>query len=67
MKTLTDKNGLLINLMDSVVMPDPRKGDCWAHGNFCATVIDQRGENLIVEDMDSDCFEIEAHRVTLAN
>lgn len=49
-----------------VELPDPTGDDIWMH-SFQATVVDYRGENLIVEDQDSDFYEIEPNRVELVD
>ena len=53
------------NVLDTVLMPEPNESDAWTYGGFCAVVADIRENgNLIVEDADSDFWEIEAERVT---
>ena len=50
-----------------IVMPEPRSGDSWTFGNFSATVIDVLDDGIcIVEDQDSDTFEIHSDRVMLS-
>lgn len=51
---------------DTVVMPEPKDGDSWSHGNFVATVIDVLDDKLIiVKDADDDCFTVEAERIEI--
>jgi len=53
------------NVLDTVLMPEPNESDAWTYCGFCAIVADMRENgNLIVEDQDSDFWEIEAERVT---
>jgi hypothetical protein len=58
-----------IYLNSFVIMPDPRTGDFWSHGDFQAKVIDvtDNGKLLIVTDCDDDVFYIEPSRVELLN
>lgn len=49
-----------------VLMPEPNETDVWVYGNFVAYVNDILDNgNLIVEDGDSDFFEVEANRVEI--
>lgn len=51
------------NVLDTVLMPEPNESDAWTYGGFYAVVADIRENgNLIVEDQDSDFFEIEPER-----
>jgi hypothetical protein len=51
------------NIGDTVEMPEPNESDAWTYGGFYAVVADIRENgNLIVEDADSDFWEIEAER-----
>jgi hypothetical protein len=50
-----------------LIMPEPTEDDAWNFGNFNARVTDISVEgNLIVEDADSDFWEIEFDRAELA-
>jgi len=56
-----------IQVGNSVVMPEPILDDAWSHGGFLATVIDVLDNgNLLVEDQDSDIWEIQPDRVEIA-
>jgi hypothetical protein len=48
---------------DTVFIPEPKDGDAWVYGEFYGTVIDIVGTVAIVEDSDSDCWEIELDRL----
>lgn len=55
-----------IKIGDTIVMPTPNKKDAWSHGNFLAVVNDiLKNGNLIVEDQESDFWEVEPDRVEL--
>jgi hypothetical protein len=61
---MTDKNGKIISVGKSVNVPDPNDIDIQLHA-FTGTVADlfpQKG-TVIVEDQDSDFYEIEAGRL----
>jgi hypothetical protein len=61
-----DKNGKEITTGIHVIMPEPNKNDVWIYGEFVAYVNDILDNgNLIVEDGDSDFFEVEANRVEI--
>jgi hypothetical protein len=48
---------------DTVEIPEPNDTDFWNYGGFLADVRDIRDNgNLIVEDQDSDFWEIESER-----
>ena len=61
---LKDKNGKEIFLNSLVELPVPNETDSY-NFSFVGTVIDFRGKNVLVEDQDSDIFEIEAERVEI--
>lgn len=61
---LKDKNGKEIFLGNLVELPAPNKTDVHHH-SFVGTVIDFQGKNVLVEDQDSDIFEIEAERTEI--
>lgn len=48
---------------DTIIMPEPNDTDIWQYGNFSARIVDERNGNFVVEDQDSDFFEIEKNRV----
>lgn len=56
-----DKNYKEIELLDTVIVPEPRENnDIWC-GEFIGTVIKFIEDGYcIVEDMDGDCFTIES-------
>jgi len=61
-----DKNGNIIEVGDEVIVPDPNSSDYHTH-SFVGTVADilvERG-TAIVEDQDSDFFEIECGRLAV--
>lgn len=61
---MLDKKGTVLEIMDEVSVPDPNKSDIH-HYAFVGTVVDileDRG-TAIVEDQDSDFFEIETDRL----
>ena len=48
----------------SVVMPEPTQNDVWEIGGWQGRVVDIRENgNLVVKDVDGDCFEVEPQRV----
>jgi len=58
-----DKNGKEIHHFASVEVPEPNDSDNY-NFSFVGTAIDHLDNgNVIVEDGDSDCFEIEANRL----
>ena len=58
-----DKNGKEINHLALVEVPKPNDSDIHKF-SFVGTAIDHLDNgNIIVEDGDSDCFEIEANRL----
>ena len=59
---MKNKHGIEIEVGTVVVVPDPEENDIWTH-SFQATVTDIIRNNLIVEDQDSDFFEVEADRI----
>lgn len=60
---MLDINGKLLEIGDQVLMPEPNETDTYLYGGFYARVVDTNGEYLIVEDGDSDFFDIEPERV----
>lgn len=49
-----------------MVMPEPSKDDAWEFGDFVARVIAiSPGGDLLVEDQDSDVWEVAGNRVEL--
>jgi hypothetical protein len=57
-----------IKVNDSVIVPEPNANDAWSCGNFHATVIDILDNgNVLVEDQDSDSWEIEPERLELVS
>jgi hypothetical protein len=59
MKTLLNK---------TVIVPEPNLEDNWSYGNFTATVIDILDNgNVLVEDQDSDIWEIEPERLEMSD
>lgn len=48
---------------DEVQVPEPLTDDLYNH-SFVGVIADFRGENAIVEDGDSNCYEIEIDRLT---
>jgi len=65
--TTVDLYGNVIGVDDNVIVPDPNDTDLHQH-SFTGNVkeIKENG-NVIVEDGDWDCFEIEGHRLILDN
>jgi hypothetical protein len=58
-----DKNNVTLQYGDTVHIPDPSPKDIWRH-EFVATVIDYlENGDIIVEDQDSDCFQMAANIV----
>ena len=63
MKEVFDKNRKQINVMNEVLVPEPNESDIH-NFEFVGTVSDILDNgNVIVEDGDSDFFEIEAERL----
>lgn len=57
----------VIGVGDQVVVPEPEKDDAWTFGGFLAQVVDIRENgNCLVEDQDSDIWEVEPARLVLA-
>jgi len=53
---------------DNVVVKDPTENDAWGHSfmGTIADIVDKNGERLyIIEDQDSDFFEMERDHFTL--
>lgn len=65
---MKDKNGKTINLGANVELPDPNDTDIHGYA-FVGRVTDILAEKgtLIVEDQDSDFFEIEGNRVEVVH
>jgi len=61
---MKDKNGKVIEVCDEVEVPDPNDTDIHNY-SFVGTVADLFPEEgtVMVEDQDSDFYEIEANRV----
>jgi hypothetical protein len=61
---MNDKTGKIISVGNSVNVPDPNPTDIHRH-SFTGTVADLFDEKgtVVVEDQDSDFFEIEANRL----
>ena len=66
MESLKDKNGVTIEKMDTVNVPEPDSTDIHIH-EFTGMVVGERNGNIIVEDGDGDCFEIEPERLDVIN
>ena len=63
MTKFVDKNGIELEVMQHVLVPDPISDDIHNH-EFTGTVADILDNgNVVVEDGDSDFFEIEAYRL----
>ena len=64
---MKDKHGKELKIGAQVVVPDPEPDDIWSH-SFVATVVDpiERFGTVIVEDQDSDMFEVAADRLELS-
>lgn len=63
MKKAFDKNGKEITNISEVLVPEPNDSDIHNH-SFVGSVADILDNgNIIVEDQDSDFFEIEANRL----
>ena len=60
-----DMNNTIIKMGNTVRIPEPTPNDLWQH-EFVATVIDylDNGE-IIVEDQDSDCYQMVPHIVEI--
>jgi len=61
---MNDKHGKIISVGNSVNVPDPNPTDIHHHG-FVGTVADLFPEKgtVVVEDQDSDFYEVEADRL----
>lgn len=56
-----------ISVGDRVVVPEPDDDDAWQFGDFVGRVVAVREDgNLLVEDQDSDVWEIEPSRLEIA-
>lgn len=65
LNVLLDKNGKQIEYLGSVIVPDPNESDVHYH-SFVGIVVDLLDNgNVIVEDQDSDFFEIEANKLVV--
>ncbi len=60
--TIKDKNGKRILKDAMVLVPEPNGTDIHSH-SFEGTAIQLRNNNVIVEDSEGDCFEIEPYRL----
>lgn len=59
---LKDKYGLTIHWNDSVEVGEPA-GDEMHNHSFVGTAVGFRNGNVIVEDQDGDCFEVDPENV----
>ena len=65
MKKAFDKNGKEITIVSEVRVPEPNDSDIHVH-SFVGSVADILDNgNIIVEDRDSDFFEIEPERLEI--
>ena len=65
--TVLDKNGKEIHAGMHVIMPEPNETDIWNFGGFVPYVNDVNDDGtIIVEDGDSDFFQVEGSRVEIA-
>lgn len=65
MNTAIGLFGVIINVGDRVIVPEPNDTDVHNH-SFSGTVTEiADNENCIVEDGDGECFEIEGNRLEL--
>jgi hypothetical protein len=63
---LQDKNGDAIYIFSRVIMPEPGVDDSWSIGGFHARIIDVLlSGDVVVEDQNSDCWQVEPNRLTL--
>jgi hypothetical protein len=61
-----EKTPRSVAIGDRVAMPEPSKDDAWEFGDFVARVIAiSPGGDLLVEDQDSDVWEVAGNRVEL--
>ena len=65
---MLDKNGNLLEVGQDVVVPNPNGSDIHHHSfiGYVNDILEARG-TVIVEDQDSDFFEIEAERLVIQN
>lgn len=65
---MLDKNGFLLEVGQNVVVPDPNDSDIHNHSfvGYVNDILEDR-ETAIIEDGDSDFFEIEADRLVIKN
>lgn len=57
----------MLKIGDRVVLPNPTGDDAWTEGGFLARVAEIRQNgNIIVVDQDDDAWEIENHRLAIA-
>ena len=55
-----------VRVGDNVVVPDSKNDDIWNH-SFQGTIIDILDNgNVIIEDNDNDCFEVNVKRLILS-
>jgi hypothetical protein len=51
---------------DRVIVPEPTSSDAWEFGGFVARMIGRRDDvNILVEDQDSNVWEVEESRVEI--
>jgi len=66
MKTVFDKDGKELKVGNHVIAPEPNESDIYNFGGWVGHITDILDNgNAIVEDADSDFFEIEANRLEL--
>lgn len=61
---MKDSNQTEIVIGNQVLVPEPNQSDLHVH-EFEGYVKSFRDENVVVEDMDGDCYEIEPERLTV--
>lgn len=59
---MKDCKGKVLNLGDSVIVPDPDPDDMWNH-EFTGSVKSFTPEYVVVEDCDGDSFCVESERL----
>ena len=61
---LTDSNEILIDLLETVLVPAPMPSDLYKK-SFIGTVVGFLESYVTVEDQDGNCFDIEPDRLTI--
>ena len=59
-----DKNGKVLKVNDSVLMPEPNENDFYSH-EFVGTIVDLDDNYAIVRDDEENCVSIESDRLEL--